>query len=73
MMSMSFPARGSLYYTQDLERMAGKPGIPLKDERFCIGPDVRLLLWYRRRSLLDVDRGPCTSLSASFFVFTPLN
>ena len=64
MMSVSFPAGGSLYYTQDLERMAGKPGILLKDERFCIGPDVRLPLWYGRRSLLDVDRGPCTSLSA---------
>lgn len=45
MMSISFPAGGSLYYAQDLERVAGKPGIPLKDERFCIGPDVRLTLW----------------------------
>ena len=59
MMSMSFPAGGSLYYAQDLERMAGKPGIPLEDERFCIGPDVRLLLWYGRRSLLRVDGGSC--------------
>jgi hypothetical protein len=66
MMLVSFPAGGSLYYAQDLERVAGKPGIPLKDERFCIGPDVRLQLWYGRRSLLDVYRGPCTSLSAFF-------
>lgn len=71
MMSMCFPAAGSLYYVQDLERVAGKPGIPLKDERFCIGPDVRLPLWYGRRSLLDVDRGPCTSLFAFSFFVTP--
>ena len=66
MMSVCFPAGGSLYYAQDLERVAGKPGI-FQDERFCIGPDVRLPLWYGRRSLLDVDQGPCTSLSTSFF------
>jgi len=70
MMSVSFPAGGSLYYVQDLERVAGKPGIPLKDERFCIGPDVRLPLWYGRRSLLDVDRGPCTPLSVFFFRYS---
>jgi hypothetical protein len=64
MMPVSLPAGGSLYYAQDLERVAGKAGIPHKDERFCIGPDVRLPLWYGRRSLLDVDRGPCTLLLA---------
>ena len=68
MISESFSAGGSLYYAQDLERAVGKPGIPLKDERFCIGSDVRLPLWYGRRSLLDVDRGPRTSLSAFLFV-----
>lgn len=72
MMSVSFPAGGSLYYAQDLEGVAGKPGIPLKDERFCIGPDVRLPQWFGRRSLLDVDRGPRTSLSVFVFV-TPLD
>ena len=65
MMSISFPAGGSLYYVQDLERAAGKHrGIPLEGERFCVGPDVRLPLWDGRRSFLDVDRGPCMSLSA---------
>jgi hypothetical protein len=63
-MSVSFPASGSLHYAQDLEKVAGKPGIPLKDERFCIGPGVRLPLWYGRMSLFDVDRGPRMSLSA---------
>ena len=68
MMSISFPAGGSLYYTNDLEKMAGRMGIPLNDNRFCVGPDVRLHMWYGRRSQLDVDRGPCTPLSACSFV-----
>ena len=64
-MSIPFPAGGSLYYADDLEKIAGKKtGIPmsLNGERFCIGPDVRLHMWYGRRSQLDVDRGPCMSL-----------
>jgi len=72
MMSITFPAGGSLYCTKDLEKVAGRPGIPLEDERFCVGPDTRLPLWYGRRSQLDVDRGPCRPLSAFFFV-TPIS
>lgn len=65
MMSIPFPGGGSLYYASDLERIAGRTGIPLNDERFCIGPDARLHMWYGRRSqLLNVDRGPCMPLSA---------
>ena len=67
-MSIPFPAGGSLYYTNDLEKMAGRTGIPLKDERFCVGLDARLHMWYGRRSQLDVDRGPYTPLSALSFV-----
>ena len=66
MMSISFPAGGSLYYAHDLEKMAGKDAVPLKDKRFCIGPDTRLPMWYGRRSQLDVDRGPCTPHSTFF-------
>ncbi|KAH7884287.1 protein kinase subdomain-containing protein PKL/CAK/Fmp29 [Phlebopus sp. FC_14] len=65
MMSLSFPAGGSLYYTQDLEKVARGLGIPLEDERFCVGPDTRLPLWYGRRSQLDVDRGPYESAEAA--------
>ena len=65
-MSISFPVGGSLYYAHDLEKVDGGPGIPLKDERFCVGPDVRLPLWYGRRSQLDVDRGPCRQISSLF-------
>jgi hypothetical protein len=64
MMSISFPASGSLYYAQDLEKVPGGQGIPLEDKRFCVGPDTRLPMWYGRRSQLDVDRGPRTPLSA---------
>lgn len=50
LMSISFPAGGSLYYTHDLEKLAGRAAIPLKDERFCVGPDTRLPMWRGRRS-----------------------
>lgn len=59
MMSMVFPAGGSLYYTKDLEKVTERLGIPLKDKSFCVGPDTSLPLWYGRRLQLDVDRGPC--------------
>ena len=55
MMSIAFPAGGSLYCTKGLQKVAGRPGIPLEDKRFCVGPDTRLPLWYGRRSQLDVD------------------
>ncbi|PSR75399.1 hypothetical protein PHLCEN_2v9157 [Hermanssonia centrifuga] len=56
MMSLSFPAGGSLYFTKDLEKFATGLDIPLEDERFCIGPDTRLPLWYGRRSKLDFNQ-----------------
>jgi hypothetical protein len=71
MMSISFPAGGSLYYIKDLEKVVERPGIPLEDERFCVGPDTRPPLWYGRRSQLDVDRGPCRPLSAFLLLLLP--
>ncbi|KAL1675240.1 kinase-like domain-containing protein [Schizophyllum commune] len=58
MMSLSFPAGGSLYFTKDLEKVAPGLGAPLDDERFSVGPDTKLALWYGRRIQLDVNRGP---------------
>ncbi|KIY74011.1 hypothetical protein CYLTODRAFT_341284 [Cylindrobasidium torrendii FP15055 ss-10] len=61
MMSIPFEAGGSLYYTEDLERVNGgktTASFSLNGEHFCIGPDVRLHMWYGRRSQLDVNRGP---------------
>lgn len=65
MMSLSFPAGGSLYFTKDLEKVSPGLGILLEDERFCIGPDTRLTLWYGRRSTFDVNRGPYLSAEAT--------
>lgn len=64
MMSIPFPARPSLYYSHDVEEVTGgKSGILLGgDERFCIGPDARVHMWYRRRSQLEVDKGPYTTV-----------
>jgi hypothetical protein len=64
-MSLAFPAGGSLYFTEDLEKVAKGLGVPLENERFCVGPDTKLALWYGRRAELDVDRGPCMSFLAS--------
>lgn len=70
LMSISFPAGGSIYYASDLMELSGNEGIPLDEQvdgsalekgRFCMGPDVSVPLWYGRREQLDVFRGPCTS------------
>ncbi|KAJ2913707.1 hypothetical protein MD484_g6703, partial [Candolleomyces efflorescens] len=58
MMSLSFPAGGSLYFAHDLEKIAPGQGVPLEDKRFCVGPDTDLSLWYGRRRQLDAARGP---------------
>ncbi|KAG6828215.1 hypothetical protein H0H87_002697 [Tephrocybe sp. NHM501043] len=67
MMSISFPAGGSIYYARDLMELSGNEGIPLGEQvkssalqegRFCIGPDVSIPLWYGRREHLNVFRGP---------------
>ncbi|KAF8884261.1 kinase-like domain-containing protein [Gymnopilus junonius] len=51
----------------DLKELSGNEGIPLDEqvegialekERFCIGPDVSVPLWYGRREQLNVFRGP---------------
>lgn len=68
MMSIAFPAGGSLYYTADLEKVAGEKTcipMPLNSEHFCIGPDVRLNMWYGRRSQLEVGRGPYETAEAA--------
>ena len=66
MMSLPFPAGGSLYFTEDLERVSPGLGVPLDDKRFCVGPDLRRPLWFGRRETLDVNRGPCRSFSTFF-------
>ncbi|KAJ7665061.1 protein kinase subdomain-containing protein PKL/CAK/Fmp29 [Mycena polygramma] len=64
-MSVPFPAGGSLYYTKDLEKAGVGSGIPLEDECFSVGPDTAVPVWYGRRSQLDVDRGPYENAEAA--------
>nr|GAT46297.1 predicted protein [Mycena chlorophos] len=68
MMSRPFPAGGSLYFTEDLEKVAPGLGVPLEDKRFCVGPDTKLALWYGRRAGLDVYRGPYHSAEEALAV-----
>ncbi|KAF8154516.1 hypothetical protein B0H34DRAFT_716832 [Crassisporium funariophilum] len=65
MMSIPFPSGGSLYYTNDLEKMAGRTGNPLNDDDFSVGPDARLRMWFGRRSQLKVERGPYENAEAA--------
>jgi len=69
MMSVCFPAGGSLYYAQDLAKAARKPDIPLKDERFCISLDVRLPLWYGREEVTAWCRPGTVYVAFAFFLF----
>ncbi|KIY65649.1 kinase-like protein [Cylindrobasidium torrendii FP15055 ss-10] len=62
MMALSFPAGGSLYFTQDVKNGSG---IPLDDARFCVGPESRMSLWYGRRGHLDAYRGPYHSVETA--------
>lgn len=63
MMSIAFPAGGSLYFAEDLTNIKAA-GVKLECGDFCVGPETSIPLWSGRRSQLDVDRGPCKSLSA---------
>jgi len=89
MMSISFPAGGSIYYATDLKQLFGSEGIPLEGEnqdtplhkqakpippqkeRFCLGPDVSIPLWYGKREKMDSFRGPCTSCSPTISSASP--
>ncbi|KAF8906175.1 protein kinase subdomain-containing protein PKL CAK Fmp29 [Mucidula mucida] len=65
-MSIPFPAGGSLYFPKDLVNAPqSAPGITLDDKRFCVGPDTHPDLWCGRRSGLDVNRGPYGSAGAA--------
>jgi hypothetical protein len=63
LLSLTFPASGSLYYSRDLD--AATDRIEMESEPstkygpFCIGPDTTLALWYGNRLALDTFRGPC--------------
>ena len=84
MMSISFPAGGSIYYARDLKQLSGSEGIPLEGEnkgisldeqtkripphkeRFCVGPDVSVPLWYgRRKEMAHFENHVCRTSPTS--------
>lgn len=64
LLSLTFPASGSLYRTEDLPAGFNKIDISTveyrSNTRFCIGPDTRLSLWHGKRLGITTNRGPCT-------------
>lgn len=57
LMSLDFPACGSIYYQKDLHSERKTPLSGQKE--FCIGPIAHYSWWHGERSRLDLDRGPC--------------
>ena len=70
-LSVSFSHYGSLYYTGDARPLAGnhylKDGKAVSDSEFVIGPAMGRDWCDAGRSILDVDKGPCT-LGFVFFL-----
>ncbi|KAJ5558044.1 hypothetical protein N7535_009534 [Penicillium sp. DV-2018c] len=66
LMSLSFPAYGSIYYCKDLtsEKKISLPG--QHGEEFCMGPISHYSWWHDGRSSLYVDRGPWLSSTEIF-------
>lgn len=79
MMSLQFPAGGSIFYTKDLEKLSGIKGIPIQAgqeeadgvSKFSMGPDVSVPLWFGRRETMDVFRGPCEPHSLPMSIECP--
>lgn len=59
LMSMEFPAIGSIYYQRDLPTGRKVPLSGQLASEFCIGPMAHYSWWHGERSTLDIDRGPC--------------
>ena len=72
MISIAFPAEGSLYYARDLEKVAGGGGDRARGCAFLRWAIYKLASMIRQEPQLDVDRGMRTPLS-TFLLITPLN
>jgi hypothetical protein len=59
LMSLSFPASGSLYYQKDLEKSESFIPMPTSHDQIVVGPSAQFEWWYRERSFLENNRGPC--------------
>lgn len=64
-LSVSFSHYGGLYYAGDVQSPTGnhyvKDGEIVKDSEFAIGPATGRDWFDAGRSILDIERGPCTS------------
>jgi hypothetical protein len=62
LLSLTFPASGSLYYSRDLDAATDRIEMEFapstKYGPFCIRPDTTLALWYGNHLALDTFRGP---------------
>ncbi|KAI9375918.1 kinase-like domain-containing protein [Aspergillus egyptiacus] len=66
LMSLSFPAYGSIYYRKDLTSEK-KISLPWQnDVEFCMGPISHYSWWHGGRNTLNVDRGPWLSSTGIF-------
>lgn len=63
-LSVSFSHYGSLYYTGDVRPLEDtyfvKDGKAVRDSEFVIGPATSRDWCDAGRSMLDIERGPCT-------------
>jgi hypothetical protein len=62
LMSLEFPACGSIYYQKYLPFEKTVPLPDQSDAKFCIGPIAHCSWWHDERSLLTINRGPCTCI-----------
>lgn len=64
-LSVSFSHYGSLYYARDVKSRTGthyiKDGEAVKNSEFVIGQATGRDWFDAGRSILDIERGPCTS------------
>ncbi|PWY63639.1 hypothetical protein BO83DRAFT_393201 [Aspergillus eucalypticola CBS 122712] len=60
LMSLNFPASGSLYYS-DLPSGRRTKLDDLDGMAFCVGPIAHYSWWHGERGIMDVDRGPWPS------------
>ncbi|PYI05957.1 kinase-like protein [Aspergillus sclerotiicarbonarius CBS 121057] len=66
LMSLQFPASGSLYYTKDLSSESRVQLAEPNGMAFCIGPAAHYSWWHDKRDLLNIDRGPWLSSMGVF-------
>ncbi|EHA24924.1 hypothetical protein ASPNIDRAFT_121899 [Aspergillus niger ATCC 1015] len=58
LMSLKFPASGSLYYLKDLPSEKRTRLDDPNSMEFCIGPIAHYSWWHDERGIMDIDRGP---------------